>query len=84
MLKRKQSYFLMYQKNHTRRVQEYNHTLCAESVLRNSHRCRKKEKKSSKELKFGKESPFLKSEYPINQKNICLEALNQSLSDFTD
>ena len=31
MLKRKQSYFLTYQQNHTLRVQEYNHTLCAES-----------------------------------------------------
>ena len=33
MLKRKQSYFLTYQQNHTLRVQEYNHTLRAESIF---------------------------------------------------
>ena len=44
----------------------------------------KERKKNSKELKIGKESPFLKSENPINQKFICLGALNQIVSDLTD
>ena len=54
VLKRKQSYFLTYQQNHTLRVQEYNHTLCAESIFAKLEPGWKERKEKFEELKIWK------------------------------